>query len=235
MRARAPILCSVNEVLIYGLSQDKPPVVGEVEHVVLLLLPPVIPSVLLNMLVVLLPKNIPPLPSNNAHPVFVNPNIIFHAIVVINFVDLVVDPVELLLLVGVVLRLRAVVYIPRQLWGIQEGAYGDGVGAVVVVMQLADIVAELLDDLDYKFSAVVPEKVVITCYNKDIHRVCVVGIFQLKSMDKGLKSCTRYCYIICMLGISLVMSEGAASGGRSKKVVESGVRKNNLGSFCWIG
>ena len=66
IRVRAPILSSINEVLVNRLSQGKPPVVGEVEHVVRLLLPPVIPPMLLNMPVVLLSKIISPLPSNKA-------------------------------------------------------------------------------------------------------------------------------------------------------------------------
>ena len=138
---------------------------------------------LLNMPVVLLSKVIPPLPGNNAHSVFVNPHIIFHSVVVINFINLGVDLVELLLLVGVVVGLGAVVYIPSQLWGIQEGAYSDSIDAVVVITQLADIVPELIDDIDYIFAAVVPEKVIVSCYYEDIHGVSMVRILQLKSMN----------------------------------------------------
>ena len=114
----ACILGSVNEVFVYGFPQDISPLVGEVEHVVLLLLPPVIPPVLLYVPVMLLTENILPLSGNNSHPIFVDPHIIFHAIVMIDSVNLVVDPVQLLSLVDVVLRLWAIVWIPSQLGGI---------------------------------------------------------------------------------------------------------------------
>ena len=110
----ACILGSVNEIFVYGFSQDISPLVVEVEHVVLLLLPPV----LLYMPVMLLTKNILPLSGNNAHPIFVDPHIIFHAMVMIDLVNLVIDPVQLLSLVGVALRLWTIVWIPSQLRGI---------------------------------------------------------------------------------------------------------------------
>ena len=112
LEARAPISGSVYEVLIYGLPQDIPPLVGEVEHVVLLLLPPVIPPMLLNVSVMLLSINILPLSGDNTHTVFMDPNIIFHAIGMIDFINLVVNPVKLLPLVDVVYRLGAVICIP---------------------------------------------------------------------------------------------------------------------------
>ena len=114
----ACILGSVNEIFVYGFPQDISPLVVEVEHVVLLLLPPVIPPVLLYMPVMLLTKNILPLSGNNPHPIFVDPHIMFHAIGMIDPVNLVVDPVQLLYLVGVVLSLWAVVWVPSQLGGI---------------------------------------------------------------------------------------------------------------------
>ena len=102
LEARAPILCSVYKVLIYRLPQDIPPLVGEVEHVVLLLLPPVIPPMLLNVSVMLLSINILPLSGDNAHTVFMDPHVILPAIVMVDFINLVVNPVKLLPLVGIV-------------------------------------------------------------------------------------------------------------------------------------
>ena len=114
----ACVLSSVHEVFVNSLPKDISPLVGEVEHVMLLLLPPVLPPVLLYMPVVLLTKNILPLSGNDTHPIFVDPHIIFHAMVMIDLVNLVIDPVQLLSLVGVALRLWTIVWIPSQLRGI---------------------------------------------------------------------------------------------------------------------
>ena len=118
LEARAPISSPINEVFIYSFPQDISPLVGEVEHVVLLLLSPVIPPVLLDMPVVFLTENISSLSGNNSDPILVDPHVMIHAIGMIDFINLVIDPVQLPYLVGVGLRLWAVVWVPSQLGGI---------------------------------------------------------------------------------------------------------------------
>ena len=99
-------------------------------------------------------------------------------------------------------------------------------------MQPADILTKLLNSFNNKLSAVIPDKIIISCYNEDIHRVGMVGIFKLKSMNQGLQCSTGNGDVICMQGISLVRSAGG--GGGSKKIVERRVRQNNFGSFSRV-
>ena len=166
----------MHEILIYGLPQDEPPLVGEVEHVGLVSLPPLFPLVFLYVSVVFLAIHVFVLPCNYTCAVFVNAHVKFHAILVINFINLSIYPVYFLLLIGIIGGLWAIVGKPSKLGGIKEGAYGDSVavGAVVLVFQLADVVTKPLNHLNDEISAMVLNKIVIPCNDEDIYRINVV-------------------------------------------------------------
>ena len=52
------LVCSLDEVLLTGFTEDKPPVVSQVEHVALVNLPPMLPLVGGNLLVSHLAVNV---------------------------------------------------------------------------------------------------------------------------------------------------------------------------------
>ena len=67
----------------------------------------------------------------------------------------------------------------------------------------------------------VPNKIIVSSDNENVHGLCVVGIFKLECVENCLKSGARDGNIVSMYGVPLVLSDGG--GGWGKEVVESGI------------
>ena len=151
---KGAILCSVDEVLVYSLAQDISPLIGEVEHVAPNSLPPLLPFMFLDMSVMFLPIYVPVLPGDYSRAVFVHAHVKFHSILNIDSLNPTIYPIYFFFLIGIVCWFWAIICEPSKLGGIEEGTYGDcvGVGTVVVVFQLTNILAKLFDYFSDKFS-----------------------------------------------------------------------------------
>ena len=81
----------------------------------------------------LLAKLVHPFPGHHTYPVLMHPHIARHAVLNVQLVNHAIDPVDLILLVGVVLGFGPVVYKPGELGGIEQGADCDSIDAVVLI------------------------------------------------------------------------------------------------------
>ena len=146
------------------------------EHVIPLLLPPLLPPVLPDVPHVLLAELVHPFPGYHTYPVLMHPHIARNAVLNIQLVDHAIDPVDLLLLVGVVIGFGPVVNELGELGGIEQGADRDSIDTVVLIRQLADILAKILESVKDIVPAMVLYKIIITSNNEDVHGLCMVGI-----------------------------------------------------------
>ena len=119
------------------------------------------------------------------HPgaMFVDAKIVWHAMIDVHLVYFPIYPIYLIFLVHVPLRLGTIIPEPCKLWRVEEGADSDGVGHHILVGELTDILAKCFDCFYNHIPAMIPNKIVIACHDKYIHRSGVVRIFNLKSME----------------------------------------------------
>ena len=145
----------------------------------------------------------------------------FHAMLVVHQVYLVIYPINFLFLVKIVNRLGAIIPEPCQLWRVKHGADGDGVGGIILISELKDILAKGFDCLDNHFSPMIPYKVVVSCHDKYVHGFCVVRILNLERIKDCLKCGPRDGDVVRVHDVPLVMGEGG--GGWIKELMECGV------------
>ena len=103
----------------------------------------------------------------------------------------------------------------------EHGADGDGVGGIVLISKLKDILAKRFDCLDNHISSMISYKVVISCHDKYVQGSCVVRILNLKRIKDCLKCGPRDGDVVRVHDVPLVLGEGG--GGWIKEFVESRV------------
>ena len=92
-----------------------------------------VPPMLLNVHLLYLAKLVCVLPIGNTQAILVDAHIVLYAVLNVNGGDLPVYPIDLVLLVSIMLRFRTIVFKPRQLRGIKEGADSNSVGGILLV------------------------------------------------------------------------------------------------------
>ena len=126
------------------------------------------------------------LPIHHPHAVLVHPNIVPHAILQVDFINLAIKPVYFTLLIFIIIWLWAIILEPSELGRVKKGAYGDCVGGVVLVGQRTHVLTKLIDCIDNDIPACVPDEVIVTCDNEQVHGFGVVRIFYLESVENSL-------------------------------------------------
>ena len=67
----------------------------------------------------------------------------------------------------------------------------------------------------------IPNKIIVSSDNEDVHRLCVVRIVYFKGMEESLQCGPGYGNVINMQGVALVLSAGG--GWWCKEIMECGV------------
>ena len=146
------------------------------EHVLLLLLPPVVPPVFPYVPVLYLAIPVLGFPGDHSHTKLVGANIFPHTIFNIKVSNFSVQPIQLFFLVSIVGWLRPVVLEPGKLWGVQERSNGDCIFRVVVIWKLLDKLDKPSDDGQDKLPAIVLDQVIVPCDHVHVHGFGVLAI-----------------------------------------------------------
>ena len=123
---------------------------------------------------------------HHPHAVLVHPNIVPHAILEVDLINLAIKPVYFSFLISIIIWLWAVILKPSKLGRVEKGAYGDCVGGVILVAQRTHVLTKLINCVDNDFPACVSDKVIVTCDNEQVHGFGVVRIFNFKCVENSL-------------------------------------------------